>query len=134
MILLYLLPHNANAVQEALATAFPSVAPSEIHVESDGSRKLRITLPDGLDQTAVDALIRGLNPSAPSSAEAASQATAAKQAAILSSLMADKLPNPGQIAILVDTLFPDPTYTPAQRAFFARMARLLIQLTAAAGA
>lgn len=130
-------PHKLARLHEELLAAGIPVE----RVEGNGQR-LRITVPDVVAQTTLDALVAAHDPAALSSGEAADAARAAAQAQAAADAAAqaqrtaaaklqvavDRLPDPSQIAAIVDALFPDPTYTDQQRAFFRRLARLILYL------
>lgn len=125
----YLRPHKAPLLQEQLqAAGIPAV------VESDGGQRLRITVPDA-QAAAAEAIVLAHNPGLPSSLEAREAARLAAELALRTrtetahvAIQGENLPTPAQVAAMVDALFPDPTYTDAQRTFFRRVVRALLFL------
>lgn len=125
----YLRAHKAPLLQEELAAAgIPAT------VETDGGTRLRITVPDA-QAAAADAVVQAHDPSRPSALEARAAALQAAELALRTrteaahvAILGESLPTPAEVATLVDTLFPDPAYTDAQRVFFRRVVRALLFL------
>lgn len=116
-------PPKATLLHEELVVALG--LPAElIRVESDGARRVRVTLPDSVARAAVEAVLAAHDPTRLSAAEVGAAKVTTAQTAIRLGVF----PSASDIDARVELLFPDPVYTDVQRMFFKRLAKLVLGL------